>query len=298
MINALCLQGGGIKGLAQASILRRLEHIAGKPVYKMFQVIAGTSTGAIQAMALSLGVPAEDIEIFYLGRGGRVFAPRFLSWGLMRAKYDIKVLRRELDIIYDRALFGACKIHTMIPATDVLTRKSVLFRSWDADVSGVSAADVVASSSAAPYYFDPYTIEPVDSGFMGGTYVDGGLFANNPSGLALVEIQNMWKGEPVRMVSVGCPVHTVPAVTWYERKFLSRGLVGALRGFVDLCLDSGMDATDYHCRTNLGKNYLVVAPQIDLADQALDNTQRYNLEALSTAPGLSRLAEQIVKFVS
>ena len=55
----LSLDGGGIKGTFSAAFLARLEELTGKSVVRHFDLIAGTSTGGIIALALGLGLPAE-----------------------------------------------------------------------------------------------------------------------------------------------------------------------------------------------------------------------------------------------
>jgi patatin-like phospholipase/acyl hydrolase len=62
----LALSGGGYLGLYSARLLSRLEAAAGKPIAKCFDLMSGTSAGAIAALALSLEIPAVEIEKIFI----------------------------------------------------------------------------------------------------------------------------------------------------------------------------------------------------------------------------------------
>jgi patatin-like phospholipase/acyl hydrolase len=65
------LDGGGVRGAFTAAYLAELEQIHGKPIFRSFDLIAGTSTGAFIALALALGKPASSIVDFYREWGDR-----------------------------------------------------------------------------------------------------------------------------------------------------------------------------------------------------------------------------------
>src|SRR5439155_11838233 len=65
----LSLDGGGIRGAFTAAFAAEVEKRLGRPLADYFDLIAGTSTGAIIAVALALREPAEQIERFYRERG-------------------------------------------------------------------------------------------------------------------------------------------------------------------------------------------------------------------------------------
>lgn len=69
----LSIDGGGIKGLYSASILARIEEKTGKKITDRFDMICGTSTGGLIALALSIGVPAQSIADMYFNRGKEIF---------------------------------------------------------------------------------------------------------------------------------------------------------------------------------------------------------------------------------
>lgn len=71
----LALDGGGIKGVYTAELMRLCEAHFGKPAASVFDMIAGTSTGGIIALGLGLGKPAAEISAFYRDDGRLIFPP-------------------------------------------------------------------------------------------------------------------------------------------------------------------------------------------------------------------------------
>ena len=69
----LSLDGGGIKGTFTASVLAELEKMTGKRIADYFDLITGTSTGGLIAIALGLGIPAREVLDFYEKRGPEIF---------------------------------------------------------------------------------------------------------------------------------------------------------------------------------------------------------------------------------
>jgi patatin-like phospholipase/acyl hydrolase len=88
-IMSLC--GGGIRGAFITSFLNDLDQKLGRPVAESFDLIAGTSTGAIVAAGLALGLPASEVHDFYVRHGPGIFTPRpaYRAKGLMRFAYPI-----------------------------------------------------------------------------------------------------------------------------------------------------------------------------------------------------------------
>src|SRR5688572_19194246 len=79
----LSLDGGGIKGTFTSAVLAGLEEMTHKRIIDHFDLITGTSTGGIIAVALGLGVPAADLLQLYVKEGPAIFPiPRagILAW--------------------------------------------------------------------------------------------------------------------------------------------------------------------------------------------------------------------------
>jgi uncharacterized protein len=201
----LAIDGGGVRGVVALAFLERIERILesqyGRPIRLCdhFDLIGGTSTGAIVATALALGYNAADIRDFYFRLGPRVFKRPKLRLPGWQAKFDARALSRELeDIIGSRKLDSVDlqtglgimlkRIDTGSAWTLINNPRSIY---WDtpADSSFIgnrhySLANVVRASTAAPHFFDPQEIE-IGQGEV-GLFVDGGLTPHNNPSLSLL----------------------------------------------------------------------------------------------------------------
>ena len=96
----LSIDGGGIRGIYPATILAEIEKHLPEPLYKYFDLIAGTSTGGIVALAIGLGFKATEIVGFYETYGPKIFGG-WRSWKaikhLVSTKYDNKELQKALE---------------------------------------------------------------------------------------------------------------------------------------------------------------------------------------------------------
>ncbi|KAG2497865.1 hypothetical protein HYH03_004131 [Edaphochlamys debaryana] len=73
-LRVLALDGGGMRGLALVTIMRHIERRTGRPLHTLFDLVVGTSTGAI--VAVGLGVfhfSLDQCESIYTGLGHKVF---------------------------------------------------------------------------------------------------------------------------------------------------------------------------------------------------------------------------------
>jgi len=200
----LAIDGGGYRGVYAAHILKRIEEEHGSDWLKNFNLIAGTSTGAIIAAALACNFPATKILDFYKEHGRQIFKKRFFHWlGLFASRYDNRNLENILKNLYgqDKKL-SQINIPLVLPATDIGNGcVHVLKSSYDEEFSRDKNRLVykaVLASCSAPTYFDPYCMD---------TYLlaDGGLWANNPALIAAIEAkhrlgQNM---DNLRILSIG-----------------------------------------------------------------------------------------------
>src|SRR5688500_20096318 len=103
-VRVLAIDGGGIRGIIPALVLAELERRSGRPVFELFDLIAGTSTGGILACALCAPdpLPAEEVAAIYEEEGPAIFDRS--AWqrirsaeGLLDEKYDAGALDRALE---------------------------------------------------------------------------------------------------------------------------------------------------------------------------------------------------------
>lgn len=171
----LALSGGGVRGAITVAFLKRIEELldarAGGPVRLAdhFDLIGGTSTGALIAGALALGYRVDQITGFYTEHADEVFAPRGgLQLPFLQSKFDARGLREQLEtVIGDRRLGTPDLVTGFACITKRIDTGSVWMiannpRSpyWEDGESFIgnkhySLANLVRASTAAPQYFDP-----------------------------------------------------------------------------------------------------------------------------------------------
>ena len=223
-LRILSIDGGGLKGAMPAAFLATLEEKTGERVVDHFDLIVGTSTGGIIALGLGLGLPASTILTFYQEKGPAIFGQlqdpkakplpqRFWTElkkcgrkakQVLRSKYDPSKLRTELEAILGTQRLGDSQTRLVIPAWHSVRRTPYLFKTAHHPRLEVDykekAVDVAMATAAAPTYMPAHQLE---SGVM---LADGGIWANNPTGVAAVEAAAMlkWPMEKVNILSLGC----------------------------------------------------------------------------------------------
>ena len=209
----LALDGGGLRGILTVGALARLEALlrdrhGGDPDFRLshyFDLIAGTSTGAIIAAALALGWTVEEVRQQYFRLGQKVFEKSLLRRGLLRAKYDHEALAKALKRLYGaKTTLGGGELQTgLLVVTKRLDSGSpwpignnpmgMYFAGRDGGTVGngdYPLWQVVRASTAAPSFFDPEEITIARKAGQkpaSGQFVDGGVSPfNNPSLQALM----------------------------------------------------------------------------------------------------------------
>ena len=219
----LCLDGGGIKGTFTAAFLAELEAMTGKRLVDHFDLIAGTSTGGIIAIALALEIPASHILQLYADDGPRIFpAPcrgrlgAALSYlrHLFGPKHSLITLEHAVKGVIGERFFGEAKTRLVIPAFDGVQGAIQLFKTSHTPHHKqdclLPAAMVACSTAAAPTFFSAQTAS--------GCYLDGGVWANCPVMVGLLEAMCIL-GIPIKdieLLSIGT-THAPYHVTHKQR---------------------------------------------------------------------------------
>ncbi len=221
----LSIDGGGIRGVFPAMFLTDLEaklKADGNPnwqIYQNFDLICGTSTGGIIAIALALGIPAKEILELYIEHAETIFGDKCNKFVQLfysaHKRYAIETLIREK---FKTAKGGIdpvlkdCKTNICIPVFDLLEGKpSVLKKDHHPRFTRdfhIPAYQAALATAAAPVFFDPYCAEYTDLHGVVKNFsnkVDGGVFANNPTLLGIIEAQVAFyqKMENLRVLSLG-----------------------------------------------------------------------------------------------
>lgn len=184
----LSLDGGGIKGLFSAAVLAAIEDDLTTNVVDHFDLITGTSTGGIIALGLASGMRPREIVEFYLSKGPSIFGK---AWGLrwlqhwVRRKYSQTPFREALQNCFKDKRIADCTKRVVIPSYNLGDDDVYLFRTphherlrrdWTVPLWKVGLA-----TSAAPTFFP--SSRHVDKLRL----IDGGVWANNPTMVGIVE---------------------------------------------------------------------------------------------------------------
>ena len=209
----LALDGGGLRGVLSLGILERVEDLlrerhGGSDDFRLchyFDLIAGTSTGAIIAAALAQGWSVRELRQEYFSLGERVFEKSPFRKGFLRAKYDEQSLTHALTDLFgadttvgsDRLLTGLLVVTKRLDTGSPWpVSNNPAGRYFKAGFNGTLGNgdyllwQIVRASTAAPSYFEPESITISGPGGLNpvvGNFVDGGVSPfNNPALQALM----------------------------------------------------------------------------------------------------------------
>lgn len=270
----LALDGGGIKGLFAAATLAAIEEDCGTAVADHFDLIAGTSTGGIIAVALGIGKRPREIVDFYLSNGRRIFPQTFgLTWlrHWFRAKFSPDSLEAVLQECLGDRLFGQSQKRLVIPAYSLGEDDVYVFRTPHVEHLSrdyrVPAWKVAVATSSSPTYFP--TCRHVDRLRL----IDGGVWANNPTMVGIIEAAGALKIplDAIRVLSIG----TSDAVADRSRRLNNGGKLAWARGndAIDVILRGQSIAVCNQATFLLGKNNVFrLNPRVPAGQFSLDGT--------------------------
>ena len=211
----LSLDGGGIRGVFPAALLARLEEHLEYPIGRYFDLIAGTSTGGIIAIGLGLGLSASEILKLYEEQGPAIFGQEHSAienWvrqkvrglaHLFVSKHSSETLRRALEGVLGRRRLGESHTRLVVPAWHPTLERVYIYKTahhprLETDYKQ-PAIDAAMATAAAPTFLKPHMTESA------AELVDGGVWANNPIGVATIEAIGMlgWPGDKLKILSLG-----------------------------------------------------------------------------------------------
>lgn len=213
ILRVLALDGGGAKGFYTLGVLKEIEAMIGLPLHQKFDLVFGTSTGAIIASLIALGHSADSILELY-----RKHVPTVMSQKTAQARSQaLKNLARE---VFGNATFNDVKTGVGIVTARWLTERPMIFKgnvtqahgrtSTFVPGFGVSIADAVRASCSAYPFFERTVVRTS----MGEDIelIDGGYCANNPTLYALADAVQALQSDlkNIRLVSVGVGVYPDP----------------------------------------------------------------------------------------
>ena len=217
-VRILSIDGGGIRGILPAMVLAELERLSERPTAELFDLVAGTSAGALVGLALvtpneqgTSKFKAQEIARLYEIGSARVFSRTM--WHQIKAvgnlvdeKYPADGMTEVLQRIYGDALLSEALTDTLFTSYEIERRIPFFFRTHRArqdDAHDYPMTQVIRAATAAPTYFEPAHI-PTRDGHDYYALVDGAVFAYNPALCAYVEAQALNPGvKDFVMVSLG-----------------------------------------------------------------------------------------------
>jgi patatin-like phospholipase/acyl hydrolase len=205
----LTIDGGGIKGLYSAQILKHFEERFDCKISDYFDMLCGTSTGGLIALALSLKISAVDICKFYDEQGPKIF-PKFrsnvflgkrLNNGTVRqlvngGKFTDVNLKAALVEIFGQSKIGESNNLLCIPSYNITEARPFVFK-YDHPEGKLNRdnkayyVDVALATSAAPTYFPMAQIDYYDN----KQFIDGGVWGNNPTLVGYLEALQYFVGK-------------------------------------------------------------------------------------------------------
>lgn len=250
----LALDGGGVKALFTADVLARLETDLGVSIKDSFDLIAGTSAGGIITLALGAGLPPTEIVERYQELATKVFpsnrrrAYRF-PYNLMRSIYQQAPLRSALEGLFGDRTLGDSDKRLVIPSWDAQNGSVHIFktrhdprlnRDWR-----IPMVDVALATTAAPTFLPAARVD-------NHRLIDGGVWANNPSVVAITEATSML-GVPlssVRLLNIG----TTSALADHPRTLDNAGWARWVRRAPELIMAAGSRGTQGLATHLLGRD--------------------------------------------
>ena len=192
------------RGIYPAHILNLLTaQLPESDVGGLFDLVVGTSTGAMIAAAIACGVPLGKVVELYERRAASIFGKKRITLkDTLQSAYSSAPLREVLEEIFQKTQMGDIKRRVILPATDISNGNVFLIKSSYLDEfvrdRDITVVDAVMASAAAPLFFDPVRVKEY-------LLADGGIWANNPSVVAYTEAVGKLKQRPedVRILSIG-----------------------------------------------------------------------------------------------
>jgi hypothetical protein len=261
----LTLDGGGMRGVYQAAYLQTfVERLAAGEIDigKAFDLVVGTSTGALVACALAANLSPILIRQLYERHGGAIFPCQtlrsvpllgalFRGSGLGNRRGEIALGKALREAFGDRRmidLFLEREIALAIPTLDINRHSAVVFKTphlkrLNGRDNDRTVVDVCLASTAAPIVRSVAGLQ--EPGRAGPTafYVDGGLWANNPAVVGMVEAieilhERDQRERPIHLYSLG----TFPAQSGEEIRSWRRHRGGVGWSFGLRAISASLDA--------------------------------------------------------
>jgi patatin-like phospholipase/acyl hydrolase len=279
----LAIDGGGIKGLFSAAVLAHLEEDLSIRVVDYFDLIVGTSTGGIIALALGKGLPAQKILQFYIDKGSKIFERDFLYpvKHLIRSAYSASKYEAILKECFGKTRLGESQTRLVIPSynldsADVYLLKTAHHRRFRRDYKEYMWK-IARATTAAPTYFC------VSKNIENMRLIDGGVWANNPSMVAVVEAVKILEKSTIDicLFSLG----TTQDLSNRSQSLDNGGLWAWKDDIVEVVFEAQSAGIARQTALLLGNNYLRLSPKVPQDIFKIDIIDEKKLRGLANFEG-------------
>jgi len=281
-------------------ILAKIEEMTSKPISQLFDIISGTSTGGILALALTIpdkdnkrlpAYCANDLIGLYEDKGNKIFSRNIFHRitsinGVIDEKYPSSGIESVLKKCFGTVKLSEALTNVLIPCYEIGLRTPFFFKSWHAKNPRKENYDfcmwkVARATSAAPTYFEPFKLEIGDKDRADYyTLIDGGVYANNPAMCAFAEAKVMFENTTdIFMVSLGTGERT-HSISYNDAK--DWGLVNWAKPILGIVFDGISDTVDYQLRQLLHSDryYRIQASLAQLGKDNMDDASAENIHEL------------------
>src|SRR5882724_2494764 len=260
-LKILSIDGGGIYGIVSAMILAEIERLTRKPIVQLFDLVAGTSTGGIIALGLTIPdatgkVPrysGADMVELYTTKGDQIFSRTFLHeilalGNLLEEKYESAGIERTLRKYFGEMMLSETLTDVLITAYNIERRDAYFFKSSKAkkqEDRNFYVRDVARATAAPPTFFTPAKIQNISKS-QEFVLIDGGVFANNPAMCAYAEAKARFPAtNDIMLVSVGTSGSKKPYIYEQVRNWGSAKWVVPI---LEIMMDGVMQTVDYQLK--------------------------------------------------
>lgn len=305
----LSIDGGGIRGIIPAKVLTELEERGGTPIWRRFDMIAGTSTGGILACALLAPSSSEAREAkftakealeLYIENGDEIFQIPFFKkiktlGGIVDEKYPASGIESVLDSYFKTLKLSDLLRPSLITSYDIANRQTRFFTSHDAfnPKRDFLLRDIARATSAAPTYFEVAQIYTVPDGRIPYPLIDGGIFANNPAMCAYAEAISAYNDTKapnrnlfakvkngIQVLSLGTGEKSEKGYSYHEAK--DWGPAKWMLPVLSIMSSASAEVAHYQLSQILRPNedYFRIQVPLQQADRDMDNATQPNIIAL------------------
>lgn len=215
LFRILSLDGGGAKGFYTLGVLDEIEKNTGRPIHASFDLIFGTSTGAIIAALLARGDSVDVALSLYTEHVPAIMRPN-------NSRERSLALRKLATSVFGETQISDFKTGIGIVSTNWKDERPMIFKASVGQAHGskgsfvpffgCSVADAVVASCSACPFFATHTVTKSNGDIV--ELADGGFCANNPTLYAIADATLALKCDhaALRVVSLGVGSYPEPSV--------------------------------------------------------------------------------------